>query len=88
LIYGENVRQALDYVGRGEVDAGFVFATDAITAKDKVQVTAVAEGHLPIRYPVVVVAGTKKKELSQRFIDFLLGSEGQTILSRHGFGNP
>ena len=80
FIYAENVRQALDYVGRGEVDAGFVFSTDAIAAKDKVQVAAVAEGHQPIRYPVAVVAGTKKKELSQRFIDFLLGSEGQGIL--------
>ena len=73
FIYAENVRQALDYVGRGEVDAGFVFATDAIVAKDKVQVAAVAEGHQPIRYPVAVIAGTKKKDLSQRFIDFLLG---------------
>jgi molybdate transport system substrate-binding protein len=88
LIYAENVRQALDYVTRGEVDAGFVFATDAAAAKDKVQVAAVAEGHQPIRYPVAVIAGTKKKELSQRFIDFLLGTQGQGILARYGFGKP
>jgi molybdate transport system substrate-binding protein len=88
FIFAENVRQALDYVGRGEVDAGFVFSTDAIIAKDKVQVTATAEGHTPIRYPVAVVAGTKKRELAQRFIDFLLGSEGQRVLSRFGFGKP
>lgn len=87
-IYGESVRQVLDYVGRSEVDAGFVFSTDAIVAKDKVQVVAKAEGHQPIRYPVAIVAGTKKKELSQRFIDFLLGSEGQSILARYGFGKP
>ena len=88
LIYAENVRQALDYVSRGEVDAGFVFATDAAVAKDKVQVAAVAEGHQPIRYPVAVIAGTKKKDLSQRFMDFLLGSQGQSILARYGFGKP
>jgi molybdate transport system substrate-binding protein len=88
FIYAENVRQALDYVTRGEVDAGFVFATDAAVAKDKVQVAAVAEGHQPIRYPVAVVAGAKKKGLSQRFIDFLLGSQGQSILARYGFGKP
>jgi len=88
FIYAENVRQALDYVGRGEVDAGFVFSTDAIVAKEKVQVAAKAEGHQPIRYPVAVIAGTKKKEISQRFVDFLLGSQGQGILSRYGFGKP
>jgi len=88
LIYAGNVRQALDYVSRGEVDAGFVFATDAAVAKDNVQVAAVAEGHQPIRYPVAVIAGTKKKDLSQRFIDFLLGSQGQSILARFGFGKP
>lgn len=88
LIYAENVRQALDYVARGEVDAGFVFSTDAAAAKDKVQVAATAEGHAPIRYPVAVIAGTKNTELSHRFIDFLLGGEGQAVLSRYGFGKP
>jgi len=88
FILAETVRQALDYVGRGEVDAGFVFATDAAVAKEKVRVAAVAEGHQPIRYPVVVIAGTKKKDLSQRFMDFLLGSQGQSILARYGFGKP
>src|SRR5438445_163917 len=29
LVLAENVRQALDYVTRGEVDAGFVYTTDA-----------------------------------------------------------
>ena len=87
-IYAETVRQALDYVTRGEVDAGFVFATDGVLAKDKVKVAAPVEGHQAIRYPVAVVSGTKKKELSQGFIDFLLGTQGQGILAWYGFGKP
>lgn len=87
-VYAETVRQALDYVTRGEVDAGFVFATDGALAKDRVKVAALAEGHRPIRYPVAVIAGTGRKELSQGFIDFLLGSHGQSVLARYGFGKP
>lgn len=88
FIPADSVRQVLDYVSRGEVDAGFVFATDAAIAKDKVRIVATMEMHKPIVYPVAVVAATRKKELSQRFIDFVLSKEGQEILSQHGFGKP
>lgn len=37
-ILGESVRQVMDYVSRGEVDVGFVYATDAALARDKVKV--------------------------------------------------
>jgi molybdate transport system substrate-binding protein len=88
FIPGDSVRQVLDYVSRGEVDAGFVFATDAAIAKDKVHIVATMEKLKPIVYPVAVVAATQKKELSQRFIVFVLSKEGQEILSHYGFGKP
>jgi molybdate transport system substrate-binding protein len=88
FILADTVRQVLDYVTRGEVDAGFVFATDAVIAGDKVRVIATMEKHQPILYPVAIVAATRKKDLAQRFIDFILSAEGQEILSRYGFGKP
>jgi molybdate transport system substrate-binding protein len=88
FIPADSVRQVLDYVSRGEVDAGFVFATDAAVAREKVQVVATLEKHKPILYPVAVVAATQKKDLAQRFIDFVLSKEGQEILSKYGFGKP
>ncbi|HWQ69504.1 MAG TPA: molybdate ABC transporter substrate-binding protein, partial [Patescibacteria group bacterium] len=53
LIFTENVRQALAYVVRGEVEAALVYATDAQSAGESVRVIAVApEGSAPLaRYP-------------------------------------
>lgn len=86
-IMGTNVRQVLDYVTRGEVDAGFVFATDARQAGAKLRVVREAPSKTPALYPVAVTAGGKKAE-AKAFVDFLLGAEGQRILGSYGFGKP
>ncbi|MHC1743040.1 MAG: molybdate ABC transporter substrate-binding protein [Syntrophobacteraceae bacterium] len=88
FIPGDSVRQVLDYVSRGEVDAGFVYSTDAALMKDKVRTVATLEKHQPILYPVAIVAASSKKELSQRFIDMVSSPEAQEILSKYGFGKP
>ncbi len=88
FIFGESVRQVLDYVSRGEVDAGFVFATDAAVAKDHVSVALEATKHKPITYPISIVGSTKNKDLAKRFVDFVLSKEGQEILSTYGFKKP
>jgi molybdate transport system substrate-binding protein len=83
LIFGEDVRQVLDYVARGEVDAGIVYATDARAAKDTVRIVDSARGdlHDPILYPLAVIKDSRHKEDAERFS----GLEGQSILQKHGF---
>jgi molybdate transport system substrate-binding protein len=88
LIMGESVRQVLDYVSRGEVDAGFVFATDAAIAKGKVKIVTEVQGHQPIVYPVVLVAAGQKQALAQEFLNFLFAPESVAILTKYGFGKP
>ena len=88
LIMGESVRQVLDYVSRGEVDAGFVFATDAAIAKGKVKIVTQVQGHQPIVYPVALVAASQKQALGQEFLDLLSTPESVAILSKYGFGKP
>ena len=88
LIPGESVRQVLDYVSRGEVDAAFVFSTDAISAKEKVKVVLEARNHGPITYPISVVSSSWNKELANRFVGFILSEAGQKVLLRYGFKKP
>jgi molybdate transport system substrate-binding protein len=87
LVLAENVRQVLDYVTRGEVDAGIVYASDMAGAHGEAVIAARAPAgsHSPIRYPVAVVQQTDKGKDAQRFIDFLIGSAGQSVLKQYGF---
>ncbi|WPB56688.1 molybdate ABC transporter substrate-binding protein [Xylophilus sp. GOD-11R] len=88
FVQADSVRQVLDYVGRGEVDAGFVYSTDATIAGDKVKVVATPSGHTPVSYPVAVVADSKQKDLAKQFAAYLVGDEAQTVFKRFGFGKP
>jgi molybdate transport system substrate-binding protein len=90
LVFAENVRQALDYVARGEVDAGFVYTTDAAIRADRVKEAfrPGEETYRPVVYPAAVVAGAKQPALAQAFIDLLASAEGQAVLARLGFQPP
>jgi molybdate transport system substrate-binding protein len=88
LVFADNVRQVLDYVSRGEVEAGFVYRTDAGLAKDKVRIVMTVGGHAPVTYPAAVVADSKQAALARDFVNFLSATEAQAILARHGFAKP
>jgi len=87
LVYGANVRQVLDYVERGEVDAGIVYATDAKEAGDKAKVVATAGDslHEPIRYPAAVVKDSPRAAAARRFIEYLTRDRAIQVLESHGF---
>lgn len=87
-VLAQNVRQSLDYVARGEVDAGFVFATDAAIMKDKVKVAATVPTPKPITYPIAVVAGSKQPADAAAFEAFVQSAEGRSILAGFGFEAP
>lgn len=88
FVFADTVRQVLDYVARGEVDAGFVYRTDAAQGGDKIRVVLTAEGHTPVTYPVVVVSESRNKALARDFIAFLATPAALEVLAKYGFGKP
>ena len=88
VIHTQNVRQSLDYVARGEVDAGFVYATDAALMPEQVRLVAQVPLDTPIRYPVARTAGSLHGEQARRFIDSLALPGAQAVFARHGFLPP
>ena len=88
-LLAENVKQALVYVETGEAEAGFVFSTDASSAKNgSIEVIASVPVTTPITYPIAVVSATQHKDDSQMFIDFVTGEKGKSILEQYGFSIP
>ena len=88
FIPGDNVRQVLDYVARNEVDAGFVYRTDAALMADKVKVVATAKTPTPITYPIAVIADSKQPALAAKYIKYLASDDARAVLERYGFGKP
>jgi molybdate transport system substrate-binding protein len=88
MINTQNVRQSLDYVARGEVDAGFVYATDAALMKDKVKLAFSVPLDVRITYPIALMAASTNPTEAKQFMEFVMSPTGQAILAKFGFSKP
>jgi molybdate transport system substrate-binding protein len=88
MIGAQSVRQALDYVARGEVEAGFVYSTDAAIMGDKVKVAFAVPTETPVLYPIAPVASAPNPVAAQKFIAYVQSPAGQAVLAKYGFGKP
>ncbi|MGD1934939.1 MAG: molybdate ABC transporter substrate-binding protein [Candidatus Phaeomarinobacter sp.] len=84
LVQGDTVRTVLNWVRTGTAETGIVYATDARVADDVRVLSSIPSAlHGPIAYEVV--ATQDAPPVADRFIAFLLGQDGQTILNGYGF---
>ena len=81
-----DVRAALASVEAGNVDAGFVYRTDAALSK-KVRVAyRVPRDDAPaITYPAAIVRSAKEKQLARDFLNFVSGPFGREIFTKYSF---
>ena len=84
----EDVRAVLTKVELGEVDAGLVYATDVISAGDRVEGLDFPESEEAINdYPIGVLSASGDPDLAAAWVEFVT-TEGAPVLQDAGFGTP
>jgi molybdate transport system substrate-binding protein len=84
-----DVKSVLAQVQLGEVDAGVVYVTDVRAAGDKVKGIAIAtDANASTSYPIAALSQAPNSAGAKAFVDFVLSSAGQAVLTHDGFAAP
>lgn len=86
--FGTNVTEVLNQVAASSAEAGIVYATDAASMSDQVEIVAEApEGSLQkkVIYPVAVVKDSAHQEEAGDFVEFLKSEEAMKVFEEYGF---
>lgn len=86
LVLSKDVRQALTYADRGEVEGAFVYKTDALLAKNAVILFETPqELYQPVVYPIALTKAGAANAEAKAFYAMLLGDKGKAVLEKYGF---
>ncbi|MBS1913313.1 MAG: molybdate ABC transporter substrate-binding protein [Bacteroidetes bacterium] len=90
MVFGENVRQVVDYVASGSADIGLVYSTDAQQFKGQVVTVLTVDQALykPVTYPVAVIKSGRNRAGADTFMRVLASPRGTEILHNYGFPMP
>jgi molybdate transport system substrate-binding protein len=82
----DSVQQARTLLATGEVDAAFLFRTDALAEKARVRIAweAPAGIQAKIRFPIAVLEGSRHPA-ARKFVEFVCAPEGRAILQARGY---
>ena len=87
IIYAKNVRQVLSYLETGNVNAGFVYLSDAKTSREIRLVEIFSKNsHSPIVYPIAVLKSSKNPKIAKEFSQFLFSRSAKKVFNKFGFG--
>jgi len=87
LVYGDNIRQALQYAETGNVDVAIVALS--LSGQSKGRWTLILEElHQPIDQGLAVIKTTHNAQAAREFANFVTGPRGREILAKYGFSFP
>jgi molybdate transport system substrate-binding protein len=91
LVLGENISQAAQFVESGNAQAGMLALSHALSPalKDKGHYwTVPLDAYPALNQAVVVISKSKQQTASRKFLDFVRGPEGISLLKGYGFSLP
>lgn len=81
-----DVKAVVNKVQLAEVDAGFVYVTDAGAARDKVTMIQIPDNFNVIaQYPIAVTKSSTHASDAQAFMQYILAKDAQDVLQQNGF---
>jgi molybdate transport system substrate-binding protein len=86
-VFGENVRQTLQYIQTGDAEAGIV----ALSVANVPEITwTLIDGslHQPLDQALGIVASSRHPDLARDFAAFINGQFGRPVMRQYGFIRP
>ena len=87
VVYAQSVAQAKQWAATGNADAALLPRSLVKEGEGKV-IEVEGRLHAPIDQAVAVVRASKRQDAARRFVEFVMGEEGQSVLKSFGYEKP
>jgi molybdate transport system substrate-binding protein len=87
LVFGENVRQTLQYAETGNVDVSIVALSLSMQSKGRWTLIP-EELHKPLDQALAVIKSTAREQQARQFASYINGAQGRPIMRKYGFILP
>lgn len=87
LVYGDNIRQTLQYAQTGNVEVAVVALSLSMGSKGRWTLIP-EEMHKPLDQALAIVKSTKNESDARAFAAFVAGPQGRAIMQKYGFTFP
>lgn len=86
FVFAKDVTHILTLVKKGSADIGFVYQSDAFQEEEIDILEKIPSNiHSPINYYVAILKGNKQQVKAEKFFDYVISKEGQSIFESFGF---
>jgi molybdate transport system substrate-binding protein len=87
LVYGDNIRQTLQYAETGNVEIAIVALS--LSTQTNGRWSLIPENlHQPLDQGLAVIKSSKNEQAARAFATFVTGPQGRAVLQKYGFSFP